>query len=394
MDDGMDVIDFDENCHNQNEESQQNQEQNDNHTQIVENIIKSDVYKKNENNDFIPIGLKKLNISYVNPVLLLLSGINEFEQYFIKNTEKFMNDKKYILSFVTSRLFFNLFKNEKTKKAKVYDSSNYLSVLKLKNIPIEKDNSMNINDILMLILYNLNDELKEEKNIDKNTDNYDHYNLEEVIKYGYISYMNRNNSIITKKLNNFILQTIECPKCCKKYYEMKSFPTFNLNVTETNENFKSSIGFKEISLLDCIKSETIENNKSIKFYCGICNNYIESKKVLYQFYSLSDKLIFIIEQKETRGNEYKKNIPLKINKIINLEEYAYPKNIQFNYELIGIISSEIGQNYVCFLKSYYNNKWFLYNNEQTEEKDLKDILNGHNNGNLKPHTLLYSRIDK
>ena len=51
----MDVIDFDENCHNQNEESQQNQEQNDNHTQIVENIIKSDVYKKNENNDFIPI---------------------------------------------------------------------------------------------------------------------------------------------------------------------------------------------------------------------------------------------------------------------------------------------------------------------------------------------------
>ena len=390
----MDVIDFDENCHNQNEESQQNQEQNDNHTQIVENIIKSDVYKKNENNDFIPIGLKKLNISYVNPVLLLLSGINEFEQYFIKNTEKFMNDKKYILSFVTSRLFFNLFKNEKTKKAKVYDSSNYLNVLKIKNIPIEKDNSMNINDILMLILYNLNDELKEEKNIDKNIDNYDHYNLEEVIKYGYISYMNRNNSIITKKLNNFILQTIECPKCCKKYYEMKSFPTFNLNITEANENFKLSIGFKEISLLDCIKSETIENNKSIKFYCGICNNYIESKKVLYQFYSLSDKLIFILEQKETRGNEYKKNIPLKINKIINLEEYAYPKNIQFNYELIGIISSEIGQNYVCFLKSYYNNKWYLYNNEQTEEKDLKDILNGHNNGNLKPHTLLYSRIDK
>ena len=394
MDDGMDVIDFDENCHNQNEESQQNQEQNDNHTQIVENIIKSDVYKKNENNDFIPIGLKKLNISYVNPVLHLLSGINEFEQYFIQNTEKFMNDKKYILSFVTSRLFFNLFKNEKTKKAKVYDSSNYLNVLKIKNIPIEKDNNMNINDILMLILYNLNDELKEEKNIDKNRDNYNHYNLEEVIKYGYISYMNRNNSIITKKLNNFILQTIECPKCCKKYYEMKSFPTFNLNITETNENFKSSIGFKEISLLDCIKSETIENNKSIKFYCGICNNYIESKKVLYQFYSLSDKLIFIIEQKETRGNEYKKNIPLKINKIINLEEYAYPKNIQFNYELIGIISSEIGQNYVCFLKSYYNNKWYLYNNEQTEEKDLKDILNGHNNGNLKPHTLLYSRIDK
>ena len=291
-------------------------------------------------------------------------------------------------------LLVDFFKNEKTKKAKVYDSSNYLNVLKIKNIPIEKDNSMNINDILMLILYNLNDELKEEKNIDKNKDNYNHYNLEEVIKYGYISYMNRNNSIITKKLNNFILQTIECPKCCKKYYEMKSFPTFNLNITEANENFKSSIGFKEISLLDCIKSETIENNKSIKFYCGICNNYIESKKVLYQFYSLSDKLIFILEQKETRGNEYKKNIPLKINKIINLEEYAYPKNIQFNYELIGIISSEIGQNYVCFLKSYYNNKWYLYNNEQTEEKDLKDILNGHNNGNLKPHTLLYSRIDK
>jgi hypothetical protein len=304
-----------------------------------------------------------------------------------------MKDKNFILSFVTSRLFFNLFKSEKIKKAKVYDSSSYLNALKFKGISIEKDNNMNINDILMFILYNLNDELKEEKNINENMANYNHYDLNDVINYGYNLYMNMNYSIITQKLNNFLLQTIECPKCCKKYYEMKSFPTFNLNINEASENFKSSIGFKEISLQNCLKNETIGNNKSIKFYCDICKNYIVSNKVLYQFYLLGDKLIFLIERKETKGNEYKQNIPLKINEKINLEEYAYSKGIHFNYELIGIISSDIGQNYICFLKSYYNKKWYSYNDENTEEKKLDEILSGHNNGNLTPHTLLYSRIE-
>lgn len=85
---------------------------------------------------------------------------------------------------------------------------------------------------------------------------------------------------------------------------------------------------------------------------------------------------------------------------MNIYSYSDNKNLfnfsnknNLNYELIGIISYEIEKNkYVCFLKSYYNQKWYLYIDEYTEEKNLSQILNEHNNGKYAPYTLMYSRI--
>ena len=410
----MPCIDFSE--INKNLPEEKKQETN----EVSETIIESNSFQQPINeelniNDFIPIGLARLNgIINFNPVLDLLSGIQEFENYFIKGTFKFKDSNK-MYSFATSRLYYNIYKSENIKITKVYDSSSYLMALKSSyNMPIDQENNIEnnnieinnikIKNILMMILYNLNEETKEEKNNIENKDKFNHYNLDEVIKYGYDYYVNKNNSIITEKLNYFLLQTIECTKCNNKYYEIKSFPTFELNITEAYINKISPGGNKTISLQECLGNETINNNKSILFYCTICNSYIFSNKVLYQFYKLGDKLVFLIERNsDIKGNNNKSNnIILNINEKIDMKyySYSYNKNLfdcsntnNLNYELIGIISFEIEKNiYTCFLKSYYNQKWYLYIDEYTEEKELSQILNMHNNGKYAPYILLYSRI--
>ena len=407
----MPIIDYDE-ISKYLEEEKKEKTTEENETKIESNSIQqqinAELNKLNEDN-FIPIGLTRLDgIINVNPVLEFLSGIQEFEKYFIERTLKFKNNNK-TYSFVTSRLFYNIYKREEIQRKKVYDSSSYLIALQSSYSSINHENNteinnIKINNILMMILYNINEETKKEKNSKENKDKFNHNNLDEVIKYGYNYYINKNNSIITEKLNYFLLQTIECPKCNNKYYEIKSFPTFELNITEAYKNKISPGGNKIISLQNCLDNETINSNKSILFYCTICNSYIFSNKVIYQFYKLGDKLIFLLERNsdKTGNNNKSNNIILNIDEKINMNIYSYSDNKNLfncsntnnlNYELIGIISYEIEKNkYVCFLKSYYIQKWYLYIDEYTEEKNLSQILNEHNNGKYAPYTLMYSRI--
>ena len=74
-----------------------------------------------KDNEFIPIGLTKLNdCIYINPILQLLGGISDFIKFFIKNKQIY-KDKSQIfkLSFVTSRLYANLYEEKKNKKIKI-----------------------------------------------------------------------------------------------------------------------------------------------------------------------------------------------------------------------------------------------------------------------------------
>jgi len=95
-----------QNQENQNQENQNQEDQNQ-----IENII------NNNEEDFIPIGLTRLNgFIYINPILQLLVGIKEFKNFFIQNKdiykENFTKYKKTKLSFVTSRLYFNIYEEE------------------------------------------------------------------------------------------------------------------------------------------------------------------------------------------------------------------------------------------------------------------------------------------
>ena len=113
-----------------------------------------------KDNEFIPIGLTKLNdCIYINPILQLLGGISDFRKFFIKNKQIY-KDKSQIfkLSFVTSRLYANLYEKEETKKSKLYKSHNFLIVSKDLNSFICNNKDTKIKDIFIFVLNQLHDE--------------------------------------------------------------------------------------------------------------------------------------------------------------------------------------------------------------------------------------------
>ena len=171
---------------------------------------------------------------------------------------------------------------------------------------------------------------------------------------------------------------------------MKSFPTFNINISYTYNKKASPITIK-----DCLENEKTNNGESIQFYCDICNSYMKSKMVNYQFYKTNNKIIFLLDRDACFNNSNNSvNIPFKIDDILDMKNYMIDSKQGFKYELIGIISSEIKEKrYVCFSKMYINQKWYLYIDELTEQKTIEEIITEHNNGKYIPYTLMYSKIN-
>ena len=381
-----------QNQENQNQENQNQEDQNQ-----IENII------NNNEEDFIPIGLTRLNgFIYINPILQLLVGIKEFKNFFIQNKdiykENFTKYKKTKLSFVTSRLYFNIYEEEEIKNSKLYNSSKFLTILKLLYKYIGNNANFKIKDIFLLILAQLDDENKINNRNEINI-RYDNSSLEESINSGIEAVKNDNNSIISSTLNFILLRTIKCPKCNKNFFEIKSFTTYELNICSALQNIMSpKRKHNMITLKDCLDKEKINEGKPFKFYCKICEEYKIAKEIYHQFYEIKDKIIFLLDRDSILDeNKLSVKIPFKLDEIIDMSEYLFINNNSINnpkYELTCVISGETKEKrYACFSKSFMNNKWYLYIDEYTEEKNIKEILDDHNNKcKFIPYILMYSKI--
>ena len=346
---------------------------------------------KSNKKEFIPLSLKKLEINYLNPVLQFLGVIRNFKDFFLSNSGIFMEEfKKYRLSFITAKFYIHLyFDDNEEKLIKPYDTSSYLKILNIINPLFGTVKNMNVNQVLTSILYILDDE-NNKTDINEGIRNYNRHNENEVINNGIRFFEEKNNTIITKELNYYRLQTIECEYCHNIYFDMKSFPTFNINISYTYNKKASPITIK-----DCLENEKTNNGESIQFYCDSCNSYMETKMIKYQFYKTNNKLIFLLDRDACFNNSNNSvNIPFKIDEILGMKNYMIDSRQGFKYELIGIISSEIKEKrYVCFSKMYINQKWYLYIDELTEQKTIEEIINEHNNGKYIPYTLMYSKIN-
>ena len=218
-----------------------------------------------------------------------------------------------------------------------------------------------------------------------------------MINYGIKSFKEENNSIITSTLNYFLLQKIKCPDCNNQYFDFKSFSTFELNISETFQKIMESEN-RTLSLKTCLDNEKtkIINGMPFKFYCDVCNSYKTTKEINYLFYEINDKIIFLLNHDPGFDQDNLSfNIDFKIDEKIDLKEYMSNPNSNSIFELTGIISAEIKEkNFVCFSKSFINNKWYLYSDECTEEKkNFEDILKDHGNkGKYIPYMLMYNKI--
>ena len=341
----------------------------------MQTIIYDDIIE----DEFIPRALTNSDNKYINSILQFIGGIDDFIDYFIKNTKKYAdyieNNKKPLLSFVTSRLYYHLFKKEETT---AYDTNNYLITLKQFDKCISKE-EMNPNYILKFIIEQLHNEVKDKIN-DKNSTiiDYDKSNMRQVIDKEIDSFKKKNNSIIADTLNICLIKTYNCNKCNKRFHETKNYLTFQLNINEIAQLKKNDS--KSISLLECLGI----NKNNINLFCENCNSY-ELFNTSQKFYELGKKIIFLLDKNES-------NIPFKIEQTIDLKEYAFNPQKNFKYDLRGITSYDNNKKiFVAFIKSHVNKKWYLYMDEIVEEKnDINDVLDNDNNKYVH-YSLMYAK---
>ena len=348
--------------------------------------------EKNYTNEInTPIGLKKNNkIIYINPVLQLLGGIKPLFDYF---KDKNFNNKNS-LSFETKELYNHLYNDEKTKELGFYDDKNYLEILKILNIAIEKE-LINPCDILILILDILHEENESEQSeylgIEKN--GYNTKILKEVIKEEIKYVKKKNKSIIKDCLNYIQIQTLTCPNTNTRFFNLKNFFTFYVSICDVHQNKISSKPNSIITIQDCFESIMKNNNFSIKFYCEVCQAYHMSKEVLYEFYEIAENFVILLDKCiNTNTFVTTLNIAFEIQETIDLRNYMTNKNQGSIYKLTGIVSYDPSdKNYVCFSKSFLDNEWYLYSDEKVEKYKIKEILEDNNKEVYIPCILLYSK---
>ena len=76
----------------------------------------------------------------------------------------------------------------------------------------------------------------------------------------------------------------------------------------------------------------------------------------------------------TKSKSKETNIKFNLEEKINISEFVHNKEKkQYNYELIGIMTSSGNGHYISFCKSYTNNKWYKYDNFSVTQCSFKDL---------------------
>ena len=90
-------------------------------------------------------------------------------------------------------------------------------------------------------------------------------------------------------------------------------------------------------------------------------------------------------------------IPFDIEDKINIRNFVEAKDRSpYQYQLIGIVSFFITQNkYISCCMSPVDKQWYIYNDENVQQIELKNILDLHNcqNSQYVPCILAYKSIN-
>lgn len=345
-------------------------------------------------------GLSNLkDTSYINAVLQCLSNIYEIADYLLNpnnqiNINKNMQD--YPLAFVIERLFVHIYPYP-FKEGEVYTTKHIFTILATFNKIYQNYKRKNPNDLINTILNRLSTELNIKKdNADLKIDNNTYLDKQTLIK----EYMNineeKNNSIIYNNLYWIELKDFHCNKCKGKFYEMKTYPTFQLDIL----NYYNKEINEKIHLKDLINFYSHKDTKQI--HCENCNNYKMDVDVSAKIYRSPKVFIFLLyngDDDNTKKNEnfdkftyiIEENIQIEnINENINRNNKLYK-----NYTLFGIVSISMKDDkYIGFSKSPIDKEWYLYDDERVQKINIDFISKSFNEyKNYLPCILFYRADD-
>jgi len=86
-------------------------------------------------------------------------------------------------------------------------------------------------------------------------------------------------------------------------------------------------------------------------------------------------------------------IPFKVEEIIKIDNYLFNRETK-QYELTGIISICLKEDkYICFCKSFIDNKWYEYDDTNVKESNINNVINFNNDNNQFIPCLLYYKLN-
>ena len=249
----------------------------------------------------------------------------------------------------------NIDENKTIKKDALLKFKDYINS---KN-PIPKD----LKDLLLFILQSLHNELNEAKNINQKSNDCCDKNFG-LYYHKYKKYFKNNYNSIIAQL--FYLKYNSETHCFNCDFISNNIQCTNILIFPLEEVIKENENKKIITIYDCFAYYQKQNYK-----IGICNNckqndYLANNDILLR----GPKILIINIVGEIKN---KMDIKLELDEKIKIKEFFKFKKKEYNYKLINLISNIGYAHYIAFFKSFYDNKWYKYNNSSVNESMFKEI---------------------
>ena len=227
--------------------------------------------------------------------------------------------------------------------------------------------------IFQNILFKLNSELSMNQlneNLNIKNDPYLTYNRDKIWKIFLES-----KQIV--KISNCFFNLIEtekrCETCNTSQYSFEDLPIINIYLQENEDkNYNNKLSFMEhyrSLLMD--KKEEVSNEKCI--ICGDIKNKFVTKHIL----ETAEIIIININRNNDVNNNVEFNYPENFEKKDFINQYKNPKFDNKKYELFCTLKKYKNNNnfeYKMFCKNFVNEKWYLYNDTNIKESNIKDAM--------------------
>jgi hypothetical protein len=290
-------------------------------------------------------------------------------------------------AFVLYRLFTHFYPYPEKSVPEVYEPETLWTVLGTKNKIYESKSRRNPNDLILFMLNYLHREINLMKTQYLSSDSYT--DKQKAINEFLDNYGKSNKSIISLNFIWFQIKSQKCTQCQTDFYSLQSYETLDLDLS----NFYKMNYNSPLTIGKCLEFQTFKNER---FFCKNCRIY-NMMNITTRIYTLPNYLVFSLNRESANQNINLLNVPFIVEENIELSNYIEYNQSFSRYELQAIVSISMKDNkYVCFGKSPVDHIWYLYNDENCYNGDIKTVLNLNNNNNqgFIPCILLYKAISK
>ena len=335
------------------------------------------------------VGLKNLGgTSYMNAAFQCFINLNHFTNYLLnKNNFLYILQKNNNCEVIGTycQLLQKLCCDQ--NDINYYTPNEFKNILSLKNPLFEGIKESNPSDLISFLIRQMNLELNK-INLSLYNDLSNQYNNNSELINFIEEYSSENNNIISKLFSSIIENESLCSICNTRKYDYEMIFTLEIPLKGIyNKIYAQQIeGEKKLNLVECISNLNEKNyfTGENALYCSVCQKKINST-CFKRIHSLSPYLILIL--KWGTDNNFQCNFDFP--KEINLHQYILNPQINYDYNLIGVIALSNANNnnehFIAYCKHRILNEWYSYNDEIVTK--LNDKINGYKNGI--PYVLFY-----